>query len=328
MALILALTRICVTFELPSRQVLFFELVGPETLSNAIALNSGLFNATRVLGPALAGVCLSLYGAIGCFALNGVSFMAALAAILSIRLKPRPRAHRDESLGFGVILGGLQHLQEDRRLLLQFLLVAYFGVIGMGYEAMIPAFAARVVHTGVRGYTTLLACGGIGATIGALVIASLGGVRRKERLTLTGMIIFGASLACAAFIPVWLPSPAPPSLILACGSICLLCAGFGAVLFYSSSMMRIQTNVPDHLRGRMMGIWMIVYSGSVPLGALWTGRAAESWGVATVMGLSAAICIITALFVLASRALEGPLHAAAGPAPVSALDERPEGSAS
>ena len=91
MAAILALTRICVTFELPSRQVLFFELVGPEILSNAIALNSGLFNATRVLGPALAGVCLSLFGATGCFALNGVSFMAAIAAVLSIRLAPRPR---------------------------------------------------------------------------------------------------------------------------------------------------------------------------------------------------------------------------------------------
>ena len=86
------------------------------------------------------------------------------------------------------------------------MLVAFFGVIGMGYEAMIPAYAARVVHTGVRGYSILLACGGIGATVGALVVASLGGLRRKERLTLAGMIIFGAALACAALIPVWLPS--------------------------------------------------------------------------------------------------------------------------
>jgi MFS family permease len=305
MAVILALTRIFVTFELPSRQVLFFELVGPEVLSNAIALNSGLFNATRVLGPALAGVCLSLFGATGCFALNGISFMAAIAAILSIRLTPRPRAHHDESSGASVILGGLRHLQDDRRILSQFLLVAYFGVIGMGYEAMIPAFAVRVLETGKGGYTALLACGGIGATIGALVVASLGGVRRKERLTLVGMIIFGASLASAALIPVILPLYATNSLKLAFGSICLLSAGFGAVLFYSSSMMRIQTNVPDHLRGRMMGIWMIVYSGSVPMGAFWTGRAAESWGVAFVMGVSASICIVTAFFVYASRVLEG-----------------------
>ncbi len=86
--------------------------------------------------------------------------------------------------------------------------------------------------------------------------------------------------------------------------------GFGAVLFYSSSMTLIQTPVPKHLRGRMMGIWMIVYSGSVPLGALWTGKAAQSWGVALVMGLSALICVVASFLVLLSGVLEAPLHAA------------------
>ena len=321
MAGILALTRICVTFELPSRQVLFFELVGPEILSNAIALNTGLFNATRVLGPALAGICLSLFGATGCFALNGVSFMAAIAAVLSIRMAPRPRPHHHESFGLGVILGGLSYLRQDRRIFAQFALVAFFGLIGMGYEAMIPAYAARVVQTGVRGYSVLLACGGVGATVGALVVASLGGLRRKERLTLAGMVIFGAALAFAALIPVWFPSSSARSVRLAFAGICLMWAGFGAVLFYSSSMMLIQTPVPDQLRGRMMGIWMIVYSGSVPLGALWTGRAAQSWGVASVMGLSASICVITALVVLGSGILEGPRHAVARPSPVTGAAE-------
>jgi MFS family permease len=321
LAAILAITRICVTFELPSRQVLFFELVGPEVLSNAIALNTGLFNATRVLGPALAGAFLTLFGATGCFALNGVSFIAAIMAVLSIRLVPRPRPHRRESMAVGVILGGLRHLRHDRRLFAQFALVAFFGLIGMGYEAMIPAYATRVVQTGVRGYSLLLACGGIGATLGALVLASLGGLRRKERLTLAGMAIFGGALACAAFLPPLLPLDAGRVLRLACGSFCLLCAGFGAVLFYSSSMTMIQTTVPDQLRGRMMGIWMIVYSGSVPLGALWTGKAAQVWGVARVMGLSASICVIAALLVLLSGVLQGPLHPSARPAPVDLVAE-------
>jgi MFS family permease len=316
LAAILAITRICVTFELPSRQVLFFELVGPEILSNAIALNTGLFNATRVLGPALAGVCLTLFGATGCFALNGVSFMAAIAAVLSIRLVPRPRSHHHKSMGVGVILEGLRYLSRDRRLFAQFALVAFFGVVGMGYEAMIPAYAARVVRTGVRGYSLLLACGGVGATVGALVMASLGGLRRKERLTLAGMAIFGLALAGAALIPAWLTSESSQQVRLACGSFCLLCAGFGAVLLYSSSMMLIQTAVPDQLRGRMMGIWMIVYSGSVPLGALWTGKAAQLWGVAYVMGTSAAVCVIAALLVILSGILEGPLHAAAEQVPI------------
>ncbi|MFI5459293.1 MAG: MFS transporter [Isosphaerales bacterium] len=312
MALILALARICVTFELPSRQVFFYELVGPEILSNAIALNSGLFNATRVLGPALAGLGLSLLGATGCFALNGVSYLAAIAALLSIRLTPRSNDHR-EALTFKAAFGGLGYLRSDRRILSQFALVAFFGVVAMGYEAMVPAYARRVVQTGVGGYSALLACGGIGATVGALVVASLASMRHKERLTIVGMVFFGASLACAALLPLWLPSAAPAWVRVSAGAVCLMGTGVGAVFVYSSSMMLIQLAVPDHLRGRVMGIWMIVYSGSVPLGALWTGRVAQSWGVAFAMGLSAMLCVLAALFVTATGVLASP-QVDAGPA--------------
>jgi MFS family permease len=323
MIVILALARICVTFELPSRQVFFYELVGPEFLSNAIALNSGLFNATRVLGPALAGVCLTLLGATGCFALNGVSYMAAIAAVLSIRLVPRPRPLRHETFRLDVILGGLGYLRSERRIFAQYALVTFFGIVGMGYEAMVPAYARRVVQTDVGGYSTLLACAGVGATLGALVVASLGGMRRKDRLTIAGMVIFGVSLACAASLPVLLPASAPAWGRLSAASLFLTGAGFGAVLFYSSSMTLIQLAVPDQLRGRIMGIWMIVYSGSVPLGALWTGRVAQSWGVAFVMGLSAVLCVLTALGVLASRVLAVPPVAAR--AAGEDLEERGEG---
>src|SRR5579885_1442537 len=135
MAAILALTRICVTFELPSRQVFFYELVGPETLPNAIALSSGLFNATRVLGPALAGVCLTYLGASGCFALNGVSFLAAIVAVLSIRLERPERTQPHANFTLREVLGGLRHLKHDRRIRAVLLLVTFFGVVGMGYDA-------------------------------------------------------------------------------------------------------------------------------------------------------------------------------------------------
>jgi MFS family permease len=303
LALILALARICVTFELPSRQVFFFDLVGPEILSNAIALNSGLFNATRVIGPALAGVCLSVVGAAGCFALNGVSYIAAVAAVLSIRLAPRPRPLGRDAFTPREILGGLSYLRHDRLARAQFLLVTFFGIVGMGYEAMVPAYARRVVDTGVYGYSVLLACGGIGATVGAFVVASMGGLRRKDRLTIAGMVIFGGCLAGAALLPEWFPPASASPARLVAAAACLLGAGFGAVLFYSSSMTLIQLAVPDRLRGRIMGIWMIVYSGSVPLGALWTGRVAQSSGVAFVMGLSAVLCVAVAVIVGISGAL-------------------------
>jgi MFS family permease len=306
MAAILALARICVTFELPSRQVFFYELVGPKMLSNAIALNSGLFNASRVLGPALAGVCLTAFGAAGCFALNGLSYLAAIAAVLSITLATRERPPGSEPFSLKELLAGLKYLRTDRRIFAQFALVTSFGIVGMGYEAMVPAYTRRVVQTGVGGYSVLLACAGIGATVGALIVASLGGLHRKERLTIAGMTIFGTSMALAALLPGYMPDGSRSWTRVAAASICLFCAGFGAVLFYSSSMTLIQLAAPDKLRGRIMGIWMIVYSGSVPLGALWTGRAAQEWGVAPVMGLSALTCVVIALAVGASGILAPP----------------------
>jgi MFS family permease len=323
MIMILAFARICVTFELPSRQVFFYDLVGPEILSNAIALNSGLFNATRVLGPALAGVCLSMLGATGCFALNGVSYVAAIAAVLSIRVDHRKTARQRDALTLREILGGLHYLYDDRRMFAQFALVAFFGIVGMGYEAMLPAYARRVVGTGVYGYSLLMACGGIGATVGAFAVASFGNLQRKELLTIIGMVIFGGSLAGAALLPLWMPESTGSSLRLTVASTCLLGAGFGAVLLYASSQTIIQLAVPDELRGRVMGIWMITYSSSVPLGALWTGRAAQSLGVAAVMGLSALLCVAAALAAWASGFLANPRVVSSGPVSAPPGDDPP-----
>jgi MFS family permease len=295
MALILALGRVCVAFEMPSRQVFFFELVGPTILPNAIALNSGLFNATRVVGPALAGIFLSILGPTVCFTLNGLSFVAALLAILSIRL-PRREHHPRAGGGLSIreVLGGLSYVRRERRILDHFLLMAGFGIVAMGYEAMIPAFARRVVHMGVSGYGLLLASAGLGATAGALMVASLGGVWRRERMLLAGMLVFAGSLGAGSSFASWAPGDESSFRSLA-ASLCLLGAGFGAVLFYASTQTVIQLAVPDKLRGRIMGIWMIVYSGSVPLGALWTGRVAQVHGVPFVMGISALICALIAV---------------------------------
>jgi MFS family permease len=312
MAVILALTRICVTFELPSRQVFFYELVGPETLPNAIALSSGLFNATRVIGPALAGVCLTYLGAAGCFTLNGISYLAAIAAVLSIRLERPERAQPHANFTLREVLGGLHYLKHDRRSLSVFLIVTFFGVVGMGYDAMIPAYTQRVVKAGVSGYSVLLSCGGIGATLGAVFVASLGKQRRKDRWVIIGMLIFAGFLGGAAMIPAWAGSSSASPFRLIAAATCLLGAGFGAVVFYASAQTIIQLDSPDHLRGRIMGIWMIVFSGSVPIGALWTGRAAVRWGVDVVMTYSAALCILAGVLAMVTGVLSPrPVRASA-----------------
>jgi MFS family permease len=303
MVLILSLARISVTFELPSRQVFFFDLVGKETLPNAIALNSGLFNATRVIGPALSGVGLDLLGATGCFALNGLSFLSAIVAVYLIHLPRRERVAGRPGLGVGELLGGLSYIGRDRRMLAHFVLMTFFGLVGMGYEAMIPAYTRRIVGAGVEGYSMMLAFGGIGATAGALTMAKLGRIERKDRLVIAGILAFSVSLAAGALFPFWVDMGWPVAARVGAASACLLGAGFGASLFYSATQTVVQLAVPQQLRGRVMGVWMIVFSGSVPLGALWTGRAALPWGVTPVMCLSGLACAGVSLLVMASGVL-------------------------
>jgi predicted MFS family arabinose efflux permease len=294
MLLILALARVAMTFELPSRQVFFHDLVGRDTLPNAIALNAGLFNATRVIGPALAGISLAALGATACFALNGLSYLAAIVAVFSIRLPAGERAVGRSESRLGELLAGLRYLGRERRLRWHFLLMAFFGIVGMGYEAMIPAYTRKIARAGLEGYSLILACGGLGATAGALTTARLSRTERKDVLVLVGMIIFAVSLA-GALVPELLPDRWPAAVRVAIAASCLLGAGFGASLFYSATQALVQLTVPHELRGRVGGVWMTIFSGTVPMGALITGRAATAWGVAPAIGSSALLCLTAAL---------------------------------
>jgi MFS family permease len=303
MIAILALARVCVTFEMPSRQVFLYELVGRARMMNAIALNSGLFNASRVIGPALAGLCLARFGTTAPFVLNGASFLAAIGALMTIQSRRDPSKPRDQAGEGHHLLAGLSYLGRDRRVAVLFALMSFVGAVGMGYSALVPAYTRLVVRTDAIGYSLLLSSGGLGATVGALMVASLGGLERKENLVLLGLVLFSVSLASAGFFPPLLVGSWPASGVVAASAACLFGVGFGAIVFYSATQTLIQTAAPDHLRGRIMGIWMIVYSGSVPLGALWAGRFAQRYGVPSVLELSAALCLLAAVGVWASGVL-------------------------
>jgi MFS family permease len=300
LALIVALTRIFVTFEMPARQVFLYDVVGRGMLVNAIALNSGLFNASRVIGPALAGLCLARLGEAACFGLNGASYLGAIASLLLIRVRPRPR--HSSGKGMREIFGGFHYLIRDHRVRSLFLLMTGFGLLGGGFNALGPSYAQRLIGTGTGGYSLLLAMGGLGATLGALLVASLGGVERRDRLVLVGIVIFSISMAAAVVIPPQL-GPFGGVARLVSGSLCLMGTGLGAIVFYAATQTMIQSAVPDTLRGRVMGIWMIVYSGSVPLGCLWAGELAQWSGVGPVMILSACLCVTLTFLAAASGAI-------------------------
>jgi len=305
MALILATARVCVSFELPSRHVFLYDLVGPSSLTNAIALNSGMFNATRVIGPALAGLGFALVGAAGCFTLNALSYLAAIASVLAIRAPSRVRASTARQRTWTDVLAGLSYLRGERRISGHLALMGFFGLVGMGYEAMTPLYARTILAVEVGGYSVLLASGGCGATIGALTVARFGDGVRKERMVVYGLLCFAVFLLAASLFPYWSSPDWSPGARLAAGAGCLFGAWFGAAFFYSSTQTMIQLLIPESLRGRIMGAWMVVFSGSVPLGALWTGRAASVWGLCPVMTASALVCLASGVVLLLMQTRRG-----------------------
>ncbi len=336
MIAVLALARVCVTFEMPSRQILVHALVGRAALTNAIALNTGLFNASRTIGPALAGVILAYLAPSTCFALNALSFIAAIVALASIQIpssrrEPSPStpdavragqtvgpvpdrvaepAPRQPSLASGSVLGGFAYLLCDRRVAAAYAVMSFFGVVAMGYVSQIPAYTQLVFGAGPQSYGLLQASNGIGATLGALLVASMAGSRCRDRMILGGMALFGLFMLGAATIPLVVMRLGPQWLALAIAAILLVGVGLGAIMFYSSTQILIQMLVPDHLRGRIMGIWMIVFSSSVPLGAFWVGRVIPAiapedpaMGLSIVMVVSGTICILAAGIFLATNVL-------------------------
>jgi len=322
MILILALARVGIAFEMPSRQVFLYEIVGREQLGNAIALNVGLFNASRVLGPALLGVCLATLGRASPFLINGLTYFAAIAAVLSIRGRAEPRPARRR--GWRDALGGLIHLKDEPRIARLFALMSFFGIFGMGYNAMLSAYARESIGTGANGYSALMVAAGVGAILAAITVAALGRRMPMRRLIILGMFVFALAIAGAGTLPGALGDTPPDGFRMAAAMLCLLGAGFGSILFYSSLQTLIQLSVPDELRGRIMGVWMIVFSGSVPLGALLTGNLAQRFGVEPILVLSALICSAGAGAISVSGILKRRREEAAEASPTEGPEPVPE----
>src|SRR3989449_742306 len=165
-----ALFGIVNAFDIPTRQSFLVEMVGKEDLLSAIALNSSLFNATRVLGPAFAGVLIGAWGVGVCFFLNGVSYLAVIWGLLAMRLPPHaPRpAHESAWVGFQEVV---RFIRGDRRIATLVLQTALLSIFGFPFLVMMPVFARDVLRAGASGYGALMAAVGIGAMLGALMIA-------------------------------------------------------------------------------------------------------------------------------------------------------------
>jgi MFS family permease len=285
--------------DTPARLAFVIDMVGRDDLANAVALNSLLFNVARAVGPALSALLLPWLGAGPCFLINGLTFVAVLAALVGMRLPPRS-VPTDSQHDRRSLLAGFRHLAQHGQLVLLLVLAAAMAFFGWPVLSLLPDVSVRRLDTGNAGYSWLLSATGLGALLGALTVASFGSVRWRFGLLASGVVLAAVGLGGLA---------AARGLALAVG--CCVLLGGGLILFFPTGQAAMQLGSSDDNRGRIMGIWLMVLAGAQPLGHLIAGQVADVWGVATVLGLQSVGITVAALAIMA-LACAGRLLAKAG----------------
>lgn len=284
--IIAALNGVAMGFDMPARQAFTVEMASREDLLNAISLNSSIVNGARVVGPSLAGLMIGAVGVATCFLFNALSFIAVIAGLLLMRLPPFKRkiqiASPAEHAWNGIVYS-FQH-PRVRTILLLFLAV---GVFGWSYMVIMPAFARDVLGRGADGYGILMSASGTGALLSALAVATFGHRFKPRKLALGGVWLFSAALLAFSFSRTF---------YLALGF--LFVAGFGMLLFFSTTNTVLQTIVPDEMRGRVMGVWSLIFGAMIPLGSLEAGAVANAFGSPFALGFGAIVCVLSAMIAL------------------------------
>lgn len=273
-------------FDMPARQAFVVEMVEKrEDLSNAIALNSLMVNAARLLGPSLAGVIIAAVGEAWCFMLDGVSYMAVIASLLLMTV-PRAVAERiEEENLFRQFREGWNYIVGFRPIRNMLLLLALMSLVGMPYTVLMPIFASDILGGGPYTFGWLMAASGVGALIGALFLAA-----RKTVLGLGKFIpamagVFGAGLIAFSFSRVlWL------SLLLR------VVTGLGFMAQMAVSNTLLQTIVEEDKRGRVMSFYTVAVMGTMPFGSLLAGAVAARIGAPHTLLISGICCIAGALW--------------------------------
>ncbi len=280
-----AVGGLAMAFDMPARQAFMVEMTSREDLMNAVSLNSSIVNGARVVGPSVAGFLMAHVGMAMCFFLNGLSFVAVIAGLLMMRLpKFVPHVHSGSALAHA--LEGFSYVWRHWRMRTILILFAIVGIFGWSYSVMMPAFARELLHVDERGYGILLSANGIGALLGALTVASIGHRANRRFLVLGGLWIFSAMLLLLAFVTNYYLA-----------LLCLGVAGWGMLLFFSTINTLLQTSASDAMRGRVMGIWALVFGGMTPLGGLEAGTFSHYLGLRWAIALGALICAVAALVV-------------------------------
>jgi MFS family permease len=274
-----ALLGVVNAFDIPGRQAFLVDMVGKDDLMNAIALNSSMFNGARIIGPAVAGILVATIGEGWCFFANAVSYIAVILGLLRMRVQC-PKRSPGKASALEDIIEGFRFASQTTPVRAILLLLGLVSLVAMPYTVLMPVFADKILHGGARGLGILMGATGVGALLGALTLASRSGVRGLGRWVAFSCAGFGASLIVFSLSrSFWL------------SAALLLPTGFCMMLQMSSSNTLIQAMVPDHLRGRVMAVYSMMFMGMAPFGAFLGGALAEKLGAPVTVAMGAVACL-------------------------------------
>ena len=278
--------------DIPARQAYVTDLVGRADLANAVALNSVVFNGARIVGPAVAGLLIARFGVAPAFLLNGISFLAVLAALLAIRTDGRPDPAGRLGLRAG-LLGALTYAAETPTIALTLGLLVVVSLLALNFNVVVPLIAYGVLHEGARGFGLLMSAVGAGAVAGAVGITLF----RRERPSLA-VLAGSAAVLCSGLIVLALVGH------FAVAAAVLAVLGACQIFFSTGCNTTLQLATPDALRGRVMGLYALAFAGMSPFGALLVGTIAEHAGVRVACAVSgtSGLAAIVALLILIARA--------------------------
>lgn len=269
--------------DIPTRQSFIVEMVGRDDLGNAIALNSSAFNAARIIGPAVGGILIGTVGMAACYFLNGLSYVAVVAALVAMRLPPW---RRPELVGGGLarLREGVRYILGDRRIRALVLNTALLSIFGFPYTVLMPVFARDALHVGARGLGFLMASMGLGAVVAALLVAIYGSRIRKGQVVRWGGAAFGLAVALFSLTRAF-----PVAVVV------LMASGGAMIANNAVTNTLLQSLAPDHLRGRVMGAYTFVFTGMAPLGSYQAGLVAEHLGIRAEIAIGGLVCLLGSL---------------------------------
>ena len=272
-------------FDAPARQSFVRELVPPEDITNAIALNATMFNSALAVGPAVAGITYAAFGPGICFMINGVSFLAVIIALSMMRLQPFVKVQKLNST-LKDLKTGLRYVISHDTIGILIVIVAISNIFGMGYMTLFPAWAVNILHGDSSTLGFLQSSRGFGSLIAALTIASFGRFRSKGRLLTIGSFVFPIFILLFSF-----------TRILSISILMLIGAGWGFMALLNMCNALVQTHVADELRGRVMSVYAMSLMGMMPIGSLLCGTLAEATSVTTTVAFCGIVELLFATWI-------------------------------